>query len=205
MSANLFDAPSNSPINYLPCDGVVHYHHDLLTQVEADQYFNAFREKIRWQSDLVRLFGKLIRTRRQVAWYGSKPFAYTYSQQTKLALPWTEELVTLKKFIEIKTGEHFNSCLLNLYQSGDVGMGWHSDDEKDLQPNAAIASVSLGASRKFVFRHKTSKEKVSLQLDHGSLLMMLDSTQIHWLHHLPPSRRIKQPRINLTFRTIADH
>ena len=100
------------------------------------------------------------------------------------------------------TGETFNSCLLNLYHSGGEGMAWHSDGEKDLKKNGAIASMTFGAERKFSFKHKETKETISLTLEHGSLLIMKGETQKHWLHRLPPTKLITQPRINLTFRTI---
>jgi alkylated DNA repair dioxygenase AlkB len=111
----------------------------------------------------------------------------------------------LKKLIEHKTGEQFNSCLLNLYHSGDEGMAWHSDGEKDLKKNGAIGSLSFGAERKFAFKHKESKEKIDLYLEHGSLLIMKGKTQTHWLHRLPPTKKIKTPRINLTFRSIINN
>ena len=137
-----------------------------------------------------------------MAWYGDTDFEYTYSKITKRALPWTAELVALKKIIEKKTGEKFNSCLLNLYHNGDEGMAWHSDAEKVLKKNGAIASLSLGAERKFTFKHKETKETISLILENGSLLVMKGSTQTSWLHRLPPTKLISKPRINLTFRSI---
>ncbi len=106
--------------------------------------------------------------------------------------------------VEQKTGETFNFCLLNLYHDGNEGMAWHSDGEKDLKKNGAIASLSFGAERKFAFKHKQTKETVSLTLEHGSLLVMSGSTQSYWLHRLPPTKKIFQPRVNLTFRTIVE-
>ena len=105
--------------------------------------------------------------------------------------------------IEQQSGETYNSCLLNLYHSGDEGMAWHSDAEKDLKQHGAIGSVSFGAERKFMFKHKETKETVSVVLQHGSLLVMKDTTQSHWLHRLPPTKLVSKPRINLTFRTIV--
>ena len=121
-----------------------------------------------------------------------------------MALPWTNELRVLKKMVEKETGENFNSCLLNLYHDGSEGMAWHSDGETDLEKNGAIASLSFGAERKFCFKHKKTKETVSLILQHGSLLVMKDETQSYWLHRLPPTKKIDHPRINLTFRTIIE-
>jgi alkylated DNA repair dioxygenase AlkB len=108
----------------------------------------------------------------------------------------------LKDKIEEASGETYNSCLLNLYHNGEEGMGWHTDNEKELKKEGAIASISFGAPRKFCFKHKQTEEKVDLLLDHGSLLVMKGSTQSHWLHRLPPSKKINSLRINLTFRTI---
>jgi alkylated DNA repair dioxygenase AlkB len=139
-----------------------------------------------------------------VAWYGDKSYAYTYSKTTKYALPFTKELLALKQLVEMKTGANFNSCLLNLYHNGNEGMSWHSDAEKDLKKDGAIASLSFGAERKFSFKHKIKKEIVSLQLEHGSLLLMKGTTQTHWLHRLPPSTKVNKPRVNITFRSIKD-
>ena len=129
-------------------------------------------------------------------------YGYTYSKRTKLAKFWTPELLKLKQKCEEVTGENYNSCLLNLYHDGNEGMAYHSDGEKDLKKNGAIASLTFGAERKFSFKHKISKERIDIILENGSLLVMKFNTQEHWLHRLPPSKKIKYPRINLTFRTI---
>jgi alkylated DNA repair dioxygenase AlkB len=159
-------------------------------------------KNIQWENDKAIIFGKLIITKRKVAWYGDKPFDYAYSKTTKSALPWTKELLEVKELIEKKSGETFNSCLLNLYHSGQEGMTWHSDDEEALKKNGAIASISFGADRKFSFKHKVSKQTVSVFLEKGSLLIMKGTTQKNWFHSLPPTKKVKIPRINLTFRTI---
>lgn len=200
----LFDLPVDENKNLLPEDGEVHYYGKLLQQKEAHQYLETLLNTIAWRHDEAIIFGKKIVTKRKVAWYGEKPFEYTYSKTTKLALPWTKELLELKDIIEAKTGETFNSCLLNLYHSGDEGMAWHSDGETALKKNGAIASLSLGAERKFAFKHKKNKEKVDLILEHGSLLVMKGRTQTNWLHRLPPTKKIKTPRVNLTFRSIVE-
>ena len=176
----------------------------LKYQEKAQYYFNQLLNTIDWTNDKAILFGKLIITKRKVAWYGDKPFDYTYSKTTKSALPWTKELLEVKEIIENKTGETFNSCLLNLYHTGEEGMGWHSDGEKDLKKNGAIASLSLGAERKFTFKHKATQQTISVLLEKGSLLEMKGITQENWLHRLPPTKKVKIPRINLTFRTIED-
>lgn len=201
---DLFNQNEKQQKNWLPYDGTVNYYGKLFSKEEADIYLKKLLETIAWKNDEAIIFGKKIITKRKVAWYGEKPFEYTYSKTTKHALPWTKELLSLKSFIEKETGESFNSCLLNLYHSGEEGMAWHSDAEPDLKKNGAIASLSFGAERKFAFRHKTSKEKVELFLEHGSLLIMKGSTQTFWLHRLPPTKKVHNARVNLTFRTIEE-
>ncbi len=198
----LFDDIIDKTKNWLPQDGMVNYYGKLLTATEADYYLENLLNSIEWRNDEAIIFGRKIITKRKVAWYGGEPFEYTYSNTTKYALPWTKELLGLKTIIEKETGETFNSCLLNLYHNGDEGMAWHSDGETDLKKDGAIGSLSFGAERKFAFKHKQTKEKVELVLEHGSLLVMKDTTQTHWLHRLPPTRLITKPRVNLTFRTI---
>lgn len=198
----LFDREFDSEVNILHKDGTVNYFGKLLSIKNADFYLKTLLEKIEWKNDEAIIYGKRITTKRKVAWYGDLPFAYTYSNTTKYALPWTTVLLELKELIEIKTGEKFNSCLLNLYHDGNEGMAWHSDAEKDLIKNGAIGSFSLGAERRFTFKHKLTNEKREIFLEHGSLLIMKGTTQTNWLHRLPPMKRITNLRINLTFRTI---
>jgi alkylated DNA repair dioxygenase AlkB len=203
-SMNLFNNDQNGHCNLLPKDGTVNYYGQLMSVKDANHYFNILMETIAWKNDEAVIYGKHLVTKRKVAWYGERPFEYSYSNTTKLALSWTQELLELKALVEEKTGEQFNSCLLNLYHSGDEGMAWHSDAEKDLKKNGAIGSLSFGAERKFAFKHKSTKETVALILSHGSLLVMKDDTQTHWLHRLPPTKLVHRPRINLTFRTIVN-
>ena len=200
---DLFSIPIDPTVNLLPHDGEVNYYGKIFTAGDANRYLKSLLETIEWKNDRARIDGKLIVTKRMVAWYGDQPFEYTYSNTTKRALPWTPELQQLKARIEEICGEHFNSCLLNLYHTGIEGMAWHSDGEKDLQKNGAIGSLSFGAERNFAFKHKQTNEKVSLILENGSLLVMKGITQSHWLHRLPPTTKISHSRVNLTFRTIA--
>lgn len=201
----LFDQNFDAEINLLPKDGTVNYYGKILDQKQSDKFYQTLLETIEWKNDEAVIFGKKILTKRKVAWYGDENFEYTYSNSTKKAIPWTKELLQLKKMAEEKTGEKFNSCLLNLYHDGSEGMAYHSDGEKDLKKDGAIASLSLGAERKFSFKHKQTKEKVELILEHGSLLVMKDETQSFWLHRLPPTKKVFTPRINLTFRTIVNY
>ena len=199
----LFDFPAAPSLNLLPGDGIVHYYGKLMLVTEATTMAQALLEKIEWRNDEAVIYGKRIITKRKVAWYGDEPFSYTYSNTTKTALHWTPELLFLKNLAEKHSGETYNSCLLNLYHDGSEGMAWHSDGEKDLRKNGAIASLSFGAERKFCFKHKKSGEKIDVFLESGSLLVMKGETQTHWLHRLPPTTKVHQPRINLTFRTIV--
>jgi len=203
---DLFSALLDEPLNILPNDGEVNYYGEIMPLSDSDFYFERLLNTIAWRCDQALVFGKLIETKRKVAWCADtidgKAFAYTYSGVTKQSIPFTQELLALKKLVEQHSNETYNSCLLNLYHSGEEGMAWHSDGELDLKKNGAIASLSFGAERKFAFKHKLSKEVVALQLKPGSLLVMKGTTQQHWLHRLPPTKKVLEPRINLTFRTI---
>jgi alkylated DNA repair dioxygenase AlkB len=197
------DLFGNDPtVNLLPCDGTVIYFGPILQPADADRYYEALFTGIPWKNDEAVIFGKHIITARKVAWYGDSDFSYTYSGTTKQALVWTDELAALKSIVEKLTATRFNSCLLNLYHDGNEGMAWHSDDEKSLGKDSTIASVSLGAEREFRLKHKRTDERVSILLESGSLLVMKDATQTHWLHSIPKSKKITTPRINLTFRTM---
>jgi len=188
--------------NILPYDGVTNYYGAVLDAAQSDFYYQQLLENINWKNDEAIIFGKKIITKRKVAWYGDSEYSYTYSKVTKTANIWTKELLELKAIVEKESGETYNSCLLNLYHSGDEGMGYHSDGEKMLKKNGAIASLSLGAERKFSFKHRESKQRIDVLLERGSLLVMKAATQTHWLHRLPPTKKVNTPRINLTFRTI---
>lgn len=200
----LFDIEVDPNKNLLPQDGTVHYYGKIMSDDQANDYLERLLNHIIWKNDEAVIFGKRIITKRKVAWYGDQAFEYTYSKTSKYALPWTDELLELKKMIEAHAGESFNSCLLNLYHTGDEGMAWHSDGETDLKKDGTIGSLSFGAVRKFAFKHKQSKEKFELFLEHGSLLLMKDTTQTYWLHRLPPSKKVHTIRVNLTFRTIEN-
>ena len=190
-------------VNLLPYEGVADYYGKVMKQSEALHYYDRLMNTIEWRNDEAVIFGRHIITKRKVAWYGDGNFSYTYSNITRHALAWTKELLELKQIAEKLTDANFNSCLLNLYHNGDEGVAWHSDDEKALAPNGAIASLTFGAERKFSFRHKRTKETTSVLLESGSLLVMKDETQTAWLHSLPKSKKVTTPRINLTFRTMV--
>jgi alkylated DNA repair dioxygenase AlkB len=188
--------------NLLSADGNAVLYSDFLSQSETLRYFETLLSSIDWKQDEVILFGKRIITSRKVGWYGDFPYTYIYSRTQKIALPWTPELQDIKTKVEKRVGSTFNSCLLNLYHNGSEGMGWHADDERSLDPSAPIASVSLGATRTFRFKHKTKDIKSSVELSSGSLLVMHPPTQEFWVHMLTKTARLIPPRINLTFRAM---
>ena len=190
--------------NLLPYDGMVNYHPMAFSTEEINTFFECLSTEITWQQDVVKLFGKTYITERKVAWYAEKPFIYRYSGQSKVALVFSQTLIDIKLRVEKLTGSEYNACLLNFYHSGSEGMGWHSDNEKSISPNSSIASVSLGAARKFQFKHKTHGQKIDLILDSGSVMDMRDASQEFWLHALPKNTKIKGERINLTFRKMVD-
>lgn len=195
--------PPTPQRNLLPHDGTAHYHGPIFSPQEADNLFSTLLHTIPWEHDEVFLFGRKIITARQVAWFGDQGCDYTYSGKKHQALPWPDELKSLKDSIERLSNNTFNSCLTNLYHDGEQGMGWHQDNEKELGTQPTIASISLGAERRFDFRHKQSREKISVALEHGSLLVMSGNTQAHWQHQIPKTKKITTPRINLTFRKIT--
>lgn len=195
--------PNPATKNLLPYDGTVHYYGKIFNVEKAEEYLHYLLEEISWKNDEAFIFGKHIVTKRKVAWYGDDNYSYTYSGATKTALTWTPELLELKKIAEEKTRATYNSCLLNLYHDGEEGMAYHSDDEKALGKNSAIASLSFGAERKFLFRHKKTKDRIEVFLEAGSLLVMKGETQTNWVHRLPPTKKVKRPRVNLTFRLMV--
>ena len=199
---DLFNTIIDQNKNLLPYDGEVYYYGLIYTNEEANKLFDLLINEIDWKNDESMMYGKLIVTKRKVAWYGDTPFEYTYSNRIKIALTWTSVLLDIKKKVEQISGKTFNSCLLNLYHDGSEGMAWHSDGEKDLQKHGSIASLSFGVARKFMFKHKNSGNKIAVLLEPGSLLIMQGTTQDFWLHRLPPTVLVKNIRINLTFRTI---
>ena len=203
MQAQLFERdPSHVAHNLLNKDGVVHYYPSVMNAEESSAVFTALMGSLNWRVDQLYMFGKLITTKRKVAWVGDEGCSYTYSGVKKEPQPWTPELLRIKSKVEEISQWKFNSCLLNLYHDGSEGMGWHSDDEPELVQAAPIASLSLGAARKFSFKHKTDKTNTSLILENGSLLLMQAPTQIFWNHSLVKTTRPTGPRINLTFRAI---
>ena len=191
-----------NPLNIIDQDGIALYHEKVLTDEQIKPLYDKLLNNINWENERVVMFGKEIITKRKVAFYSDPLIAYTYSSKTKIGLPWKDPLIILKNIVESLTKQTYNACLLNLYHNGEEAMGWHSDNEKEIIANSSIASLSIGASRKFSFKHKVTKETISIQLGNGSLLEMKGTIQSHWLHTLPKSKKITESRINLTFRQM---
>lgn len=193
------------PDNILPFDGWACYYPAFLdTLSDSDVWLPALKETLPWAPERVKMFGELRVLRREVVWYGLQPFRYRYSGLERVALPFTAELEAIRKRVSAQAGVEFNSVLGNRYFSGADAMGWHQDNEPGLVSGAPIASVSLGASRTFAFRHIASRETRKIQLDHGSLLVMGGLCQDRWQHALLKTARPSGERINLTFRVMQD-
>jgi alkylated DNA repair dioxygenase AlkB len=170
----------------------------------ADELFVRLRREIDWRQEEIVLFGRRCRVPRLVAWHGDPGATYTYSGTRHEPAPWTPTLMAIRERADDLAGQRFNSVLLNLYRNGRDGMGWHSDDEPELGVNPVIASVSLGATRRFRMRHRKHREAtIAVDLEHGSLLLMRGATQHHWLHAVPKIARPAGERINLTFRCVV--
>lgn len=191
--------------NLLPYDGQVN---DLGIVIDypSPLFYNLVAE-LPWQEDIVTLFGKTHVTTRQIVWMGDSDIDYQYSGHTRQTIPWTDTVFHVKHHIEQKLLDlgidaNFNSCLLNYYPSGEDGMGYHADDERELGEQPIIASLSLGATRKFVFKHKKTQDKVELYLESGQLIVMHGETQNFWKHSITKTKKVTTGRISLTFRQI---
>ena len=190
------------PENLLPHDGIAIYHGVVFNEQKANGICKDLLDTIPWKQDEVVMFGKKIITKRKVAWYADAGITYTYAGVKKSGLDWTSALIGIKQKVETMTGAKYNACLLNLYHEGEEGMGWHQDNEKEIVEGSSIASLSFGAVRKFAFKHAKTNERLDIELAHGSLLDMKGTIQQHWYHSLPKITRVKQIRINLTFRLM---
>lgn len=179
-------------------DGRVEYLPQIFNS--SSDRFGQLLTKCHWQTERVKVYGKWHELRRQTAWYGTAN--HRYSGQVKQAQAWLPELLEIGTRVQQLTGEIYQGILLNYYPDGLAGIGWHADDERDLLPGRAIASVSFGGTRRFELRHR-SGETLSVNLENGSVLIMAGELQKHWKHRIPIQKRISEPRINLTFRVMA--
>jgi alkylated DNA repair dioxygenase AlkB len=194
--------PSGAAVLPLP-DGCVYRLSRFVADPEAACLFDTLSAELAWAPHRVRLFGREHPTPRLCAWYGDADARYAYSGQALVPLPWPPALARLRARVQAALGRPFNSVLCNLYRDGADSMGWHSDDEASLGPQPVIASLSLGATRRFAMRHRDRRyPSLTLLLEHGDLLVMAGDTQQRWQHAVPRTRRPVAPRINLTFRTV---
>lgn len=199
MLAKLFDTHEN----LLPHKGEAYFYSDFFPKEQSDLFYKTLLEEVHWKQEPIKLFGKEIMQPRLTAWYADAGKTYSYSGITMPGNEWTETLLKIKLAVERVSGVNFNSALLNLYRNGQDSMGWHRDNERELGFNPVIASVSLGADRVFQLREYTSKSHLkSLLLSHGSFLLMRGETQPHWEHRVPKTNKVKEARINITFRIV---
>ncbi len=190
--------------NILPMDGEAFYLPSFFDKLESDSYFSFLKSNINWQQRSIKIFGKMIIEPRQTAFYGDAGKSYKYSGLNLNPEMWNETLIIIRNRITECADIKITSVLLNYYRNGKDSMGWHRDNEPELGLEPMIASISLGANRKFYFRHRLKKkEKVSIILEHGSLLLMKGKTQHLWEHSIPKSLKEQGERINLTFRRIV--
>lgn len=175
---------------------------NFFTKRESDILFQSLREKILWRQESMSIYGKKVAFPRLTAWYGNDDKPYSFSGITLNPIPWIKEIIEIKNRIEPKANVLFNSVLLNLYRDGKDSISWHTDAEPELGINPVIASVNFGATRKFQLRHLKTKEKLEIELTHGSLLIMQGELQHYWQHQVPKTNKAIGERINLTFRFI---
>ncbi|MDB4431546.1 alpha-ketoglutarate-dependent dioxygenase AlkB [Pseudomonadales bacterium] len=184
-------------------DANVDFFEQFYSSARAQDLFDLLLKELQWQQESLQIYGKRHRVPRLSALYGASNVQYTYSGIVHTALPWTSALLEIKNDLEQATQAKFNSVLANLYRNGRDSNGWHADDEPELGSQPIIASVSLGATRDFQFKHRQlAQHSYTQELSSGSLLVMGGAMQAHWLHQLPKRLRVQDPRINLTFRYI---
>ena len=175
----------------------------FFSALEADRLLREVRDTTAWRQETITLYGKTIDVPRLTAWYGDEGTSYIYSGIKNEPLAWTPVLGEIKRAVEPPASVVFNSVLLNRYRTGQDSVSWHADDEPEFGEQPVIASVSFGSTRSFQFKHKKRKElKASVELTHGSLLIMCGGTQANWLHRIPKTAKPVEERLNLTFRAI---
>lgn len=184
-------------------DAELIYIPNFLNHKQANHYFKHLKSNVKWQQDDITIFGKTYKQPRLTALYAENKASYSYSNIIMHPEPFSSELLELKHAIDKEAQQKFTTALINLYRNGYDSNGWHADNEKELGINPIIASLSLGAARSFHFKHrKLKEERHKIVLEHGSLLIMKNAMQHHWLHQIAKTKKIIGERINLTFRSI---
>jgi alkylated DNA repair dioxygenase AlkB len=191
-------------VDYDTADGRLAFWPAALPAPDADRLQTELLETIDWRPETLTIFGRPRQVPRLVAWHGDSGAKYTYSGVLHEPLPWTPVLERIRGRVSELTAHRYNAVLLNRYRHGRDAMAWHADDETELGDEPVIASVSLGATRRFRLRHRASRRTIAIDLSHGSLLVMSGPMQQHWLHSLPRTTRPVGERINLTFRWVFD-
>jgi alkylated DNA repair dioxygenase AlkB len=189
------DVTLGSRVTYVP---------RYLAATEADRLLAWMLTKSPWQAEAPMVFGKAYEVRRRTCSYGSAGLTYRYSGLDRVALPWPDELQPHLDGLRLAFAAPFNFALCNLYVDGDAYLGRHSDDERDIVRDSPIVGLSLGASRDFVLYQRGGGPVATVALEHGSVVAMLGSTQRHLQHAVPKRKRVREPRINLTFRVLRD-
>ena len=198
--ASFATADRGALANLLPCDGVVWLHEEALDHADAERLFEQLMAATQWRQEIATVMGRRVPIPRLTAWHGAAGYVYSGIRMTPA--PWNPPLVEIKAVAEARAGQAFNSVLLNLYRDGRDSVSWHADNEPGLGRNPVIASMSLGATRRFQMKHRRREERLALDLPSGSCLVMAGPTQHHWLHQVPKTGRPVGPRINLTFRAM---
>jgi alkylated DNA repair dioxygenase AlkB len=197
------DAAGHCPERLDLCDAEVFLYPAFFPADQADRLLLELRDTTAWRQETITLYGKRRDQPRLTAWYGDPGTTYIYSGIKNVPLPWTPAILEIKRGVEPPSGVVFNSVLLNRYRTGKDSVSWHADDEPDFGEHPVIASVSFGGTRTFQLKHKTRRElKASVELTHGSLLIMRGGTQANWLHQIPKTAKHVGERLNLTFRVV---
>lgn len=202
MREELF--PRGEVENLLPYEGEVLYYPGVFSGGESSGFLERLIREVEWEQEELVMFGKRMVMARKVAWFCEDGISYSYSGTQRKVHEFPEVIEELRDEASRVTGAAYNSCLANLYHNGGEGMGWHADDEKSIVAGSSIASISFGVERKFSFKHRRTKEVVSLQLGNGSVLEMRGEVQQHWVHQLPKTKKVEDVRVNLTFRMVRN-
>jgi alkylated DNA repair dioxygenase AlkB len=205
---DIFGNPSNHYVEKISTglnkieNGEFQFYPGFFNKSESDFFLMELKNSVLWKQESMNMYGKQIDFPRLTSWYGENDKPYSFSGITLQPNPWTNEMIKIKEKIEPLSSVCFNSVLLNLYRNGNDSISWHTDAEKELGLNPLIASVNFGATRKFQLRHIKTKEKLELELSHGSVLIMQGELQHYWQHQVPKTSKPVNERINLTFRVI---
>ncbi len=190
---------------FLPFDGTATLFKDFLSADFAAQAFNQIKTENEWEQPEITIFGNTVLEPRLSTWHNELGEGYKYSGVMRRAQPFSEILSDIRNRCAEVTNATFNSVLVNFYRNGQDGLGWHSDNEACNGPEPTIASVSLGATRRFDMRHRKTGETIKIQLESGSLLVMAGKSQHCWVHQVAKTKRVHEPRINLTFRCVIEN